>query len=160
MAKRSNYKVPKILRAAILERDGHKCQMPGCKKDSSVLTVHHIEPRESGGDEPENLITLHRSSHGIVEMQKKIFGIDVLKGERLIPKEEQFEWFRRRNAIVIHDADYWIRGRWRHEDQSFGQEEVDFGQKDHKTVQRITPQLPPSQEDAKKKGWWQFCWVG
>jgi chromosome segregation ATPase len=26
----------------------------------------------------------------------------------------------------------------------------------HELVQRLTPQLPPSQEEAKKKGWWQF----
>ena len=26
----------------------------------------------------------------------------------------------------------------------------------HELVQRLTPQLPPSQEEAKKKGWWKF----
>jgi chromosome segregation ATPase len=26
----------------------------------------------------------------------------------------------------------------------------------HELIQRLTPQLPPSQEEAKKKGWWQF----
>jgi chromosome segregation ATPase len=26
----------------------------------------------------------------------------------------------------------------------------------HQLTEKITPQLPPSQEEAKKKGWWQF----
>jgi len=49
-------------REYVLFRDGHKC----CgKKNCShkILNVHHIESRKTGGDSPENLITLCEYCH-------------------------------------------------------------------------------------------------
>lgn len=42
-------------------RDGYSCQ--NCKNKNSVLHVHHIESRKTGGDRPENLITLCNKCH-------------------------------------------------------------------------------------------------
>ena len=41
----------------IKERDNHECQNPDCRKNSSGLTVHHID-YEKGNCHPRNLITL------------------------------------------------------------------------------------------------------
>ena len=51
------------VREYVLFRDGHKCQC--CKGKSKVnkLHVHHIESRKTGGDAPNNLITLCSECH-------------------------------------------------------------------------------------------------
>jgi len=49
------------LRAAILERDGHKCQ--DCNS-SRRLDVHHLTYERRGCELPEDLITLCRDCHG------------------------------------------------------------------------------------------------
>ena len=49
-------------REYVLFRDGHKCQgRKGCK--NKILNVHHIESRKTGGDAPNNLITLCEQCH-------------------------------------------------------------------------------------------------
>jgi hypothetical protein len=59
--------VPPTVRRAVLRRDQHRCQVPGCRH-ATFVDVHHIQARESGGaHEPENLLTLcsahHRACH-------------------------------------------------------------------------------------------------
>ena len=50
------------VREYVLWRDGHKCQgRKGC--NNSILNVHHIESRKTGGDAPNNLITLCEDCH-------------------------------------------------------------------------------------------------
>ena len=49
------------VREYVLYRDGHTCQH--CGKSNTVLNVHHIESRQTGGDRPDNLITLCESCH-------------------------------------------------------------------------------------------------
>ena len=50
------------VREYVLWRDGHKCQgRKGCT--NKVLNVHHIESRKTGGDAPNNLITLCETCH-------------------------------------------------------------------------------------------------
>lgn len=50
------------VREYVLWRDGHKCQgKKECK--NKVLNVHHIESRKTGGDAPNNLITLCEDCH-------------------------------------------------------------------------------------------------
>ena len=49
-------------REYVLFRDGHKCLgKKGCK--NKILNVHHIESRKTGGDSPDNLITLCEDCH-------------------------------------------------------------------------------------------------
>lgn len=63
-------------REYVLCRDGHKCQHCKGKTKDPVLNVHHIESRQTGGDAPNNLITLcetcHKAYHkGEIELNVK-----------------------------------------------------------------------------------------
>ncbi|MEH6849576.1 HNH endonuclease [Bacillus pseudomycoides] len=44
-------------------RDRHTCQRCKGKKKDKILNVHHIESRKTGGDRPDNLITLCETCH-------------------------------------------------------------------------------------------------
>ena len=64
-------------REYVLFRDGHICQCCKGKSKDPCLNVHHIESRKTGGDAPNNLITLcetcHQSYHqGKIELPKRI----------------------------------------------------------------------------------------
>lgn len=65
------------VREYVLFRDGHVCQCCKGKKKDPILNVHHIESRKSGGDAPNNLITLcetcHKGYHnGTIKLPKRI----------------------------------------------------------------------------------------
>ena len=51
------------VREYVLARDGHKCQHCHGKSKDPVLNVHHIESRKTGGNAPNNLITLCETCH-------------------------------------------------------------------------------------------------
>ena len=51
------------VREYVLFRDGHKCQCCRGKSKDTKLHVHHIESRKTGGDAPNNLITLCSECH-------------------------------------------------------------------------------------------------
>ena len=51
------------VREYVLFRDGHKCQCCKGKSKDIKLNVHHIESRKTGGDAPNNLITLCSECH-------------------------------------------------------------------------------------------------
>ena len=67
------------VRQYVLWRDGYTCQCCGAhgsKKKEVKLHVHHLESRKTGGNAPDNLITLceacHKAYHnGIIEFKKK-----------------------------------------------------------------------------------------
>jgi N6-L-threonylcarbamoyladenine synthase len=50
-------------REYVLFRDNHKCQHCHGKSNDPVLNVHHLESRKTGGDSPDNLITLCETCH-------------------------------------------------------------------------------------------------
>lgn len=54
------------VREYVLARDNHICQH--CKGKNLVLNVHHIESRKTGGDSPNNLITLCEDCHKAYHM--------------------------------------------------------------------------------------------
>jgi N6-L-threonylcarbamoyladenine synthase len=63
------------VREYVLFRDGHKCQCCKGKSKDNKLHVHHIESRKTGGDAPNNLITLCSECHakyhrGEIELTK------------------------------------------------------------------------------------------
>ena len=63
------------VREYVLFRDGHKCRCCKGKSKDSKLHVHHIESRKTGGDAPNNLITLCSECHakyhrGEIELPK------------------------------------------------------------------------------------------
>lgn len=51
------------VREYVLFRDGHKCRCCKGKSKDTILNVHHIESRKTGGDSPNNLITLCETCH-------------------------------------------------------------------------------------------------
>lgn len=65
------------VREYVLFRDNHQCQCCKGKSKDKILNVHHIESRKTGGNAPNNLITLcetcHNSYHdGTVKLPKTI----------------------------------------------------------------------------------------
>ena len=56
------------VREYVLFRDGHKCQCCRGKSKDSKLHVHHIESRKTGGDAPNNLITLCSACHAMYHL--------------------------------------------------------------------------------------------
>jgi len=62
---RRTRKPPPALRRAIRERDGYRCQFPGCQ--SRRTDAHHIVHWASGGEtKPGNLISLCKTHHALV----------------------------------------------------------------------------------------------
>ncbi len=64
---RATQSIPPATHRAVLRRDHHRCQVPGCR-NCAFVDVHHIELRSEGGNhDPDKLITLcgahHRASH-------------------------------------------------------------------------------------------------
>jgi 5-methylcytosine-specific restriction endonuclease McrA len=58
--------IPPSTRQAVLARDGHRCQIPGCGR-TQLLEVHHIRPRREGGsNQPENLLSLCGPCHQLL----------------------------------------------------------------------------------------------
>ena len=51
------------VREYVLFRDGHSCQWCKGQSKDKILNVHHIESRKTGGDRPDNLITLCETCH-------------------------------------------------------------------------------------------------
>jgi len=65
------------VRSYVLFRDGYTCQCCKGKSKDKILNVHHIESRKTGGNAPNNLITLcetcHKGYHkGTVKLPKTI----------------------------------------------------------------------------------------
>ena len=65
------------VREYVLFRDCHKCQCCKGKSKDKILNVHHIESRKTGGNAPNNLITLCETCHtgyhkGIVKLPSTI----------------------------------------------------------------------------------------
>jgi hypothetical protein len=64
---RATQTVPPAVRRAVLLRDRHRCQVPGCRH-ATFVDVHHLRAREvGGGHDLDNLLTLcgahHRACH-------------------------------------------------------------------------------------------------
>lgn len=51
------------VREYVLFRDNHTCQHCHGKSKDNILNVHHLESRKTGGDAPNNLITLCETCH-------------------------------------------------------------------------------------------------
>ena len=70
-------------REYVLFRDGHACRCCKGKSKDPRLNVHHIESRRTGGNAPDNLVTLCKTCHdgyhkGTVSLPK-----DVKRGARM-----------------------------------------------------------------------------
>ena len=65
------------VRECVLHRDNHTCQCCKGKSKDNILNVHHIESRKTGGNAPNNLITLCETCHtkyhkGLIKLPKTI----------------------------------------------------------------------------------------
>ena len=58
------------VREYVLYRDNHECQHCHGKSKCEVLEVHHIESRQTGGNAPNNLITLCKDCHQALHQDK------------------------------------------------------------------------------------------
>lgn len=63
------------VREYVLWRDGHVCQICKGKSKDRILNVHHLETRKTGGDAPNNLITLCETCHKLLHKEKMILNI-------------------------------------------------------------------------------------
>lgn len=54
------------VREYVLFRDQHCCQWCFGKSKDKILNVHHVESRKTGGDRPDNLITLCQTCHDLL----------------------------------------------------------------------------------------------
>jgi hypothetical protein len=54
------------VREYVLARDRHGCQWCQGKSKDPILNVHHIESRKTGGDSPDNLVTLCETCHDFI----------------------------------------------------------------------------------------------
>jgi len=58
--------IPPAVRRAVLQRDRHRCQVPGCT-NRLWLDLHHLQYRREGGDNAErNLLTLCCTHHQLL----------------------------------------------------------------------------------------------
>jgi len=67
-------------REYVLHRDNHLCQNCKGKSKDPVLKVHHIKSRQTGGNRPDNLITLCETCHKKVTEGKLSINIKPSKG--------------------------------------------------------------------------------
>ena len=69
------------VREYVLARDGHKCQYCHGKSKDPILNVHHLESRKTGGNAPNNLITLCETCHKDYHRGK--FELKIKRGKSL-----------------------------------------------------------------------------
>lgn len=67
------------VRQYVLKRDNYTCRICGCK--DAKFNVHHIETRKTGGNAPDNLITLCENCHE--KLHKGAINPDVVGKRRL-----------------------------------------------------------------------------
>jgi hypothetical protein len=64
-----------LFKGTIRKRDNHTCQNPECKKNCSVLSIHHIDYDKKNCN-PKNLITLCRSCNGRANFNREFWEAD------------------------------------------------------------------------------------
>lgn len=85
------------IREYVLFRDDHECQHCHGKSKDPVLNIHHLESRKTGGNSPENLITLCETCH-----QKY----------HTLNKEQQKQWKLPKRGKSYRDAAFMGIMRW------------------------------------------------
>lgn len=83
------------VREYVLWRDGHKCCHCKGKSGDKILEVHHIETRQTGGNAPDNLITLCKTCHKAHHDHK--IHLDVKRG---IPFRDPSQMNTMRKALL------------------------------------------------------------
>jgi len=99
------------VREYVLYRDGHTCQHCKGRSKDPVLEVHHIETRQTGGDRPDNLITLCSTCHRRVSQGKLKLKVQPSKGFRAETFMTTVRWrlvneLKGRGNVVSHTYGY------------------------------------------------------
>ena len=68
------------VREYVLFRDNHTCQCCKGKSKDPILNVHHIESRKTGGDAPNNLVTLCETCHKAYHNHKNNYHLTIKRG--------------------------------------------------------------------------------
>lgn len=68
------------VREYVLFRDNHMCQCCKGKSKDNILNIHHIESRKTGGNAPNNLITLCETCHFDYHKGKIKLPINIKRG--------------------------------------------------------------------------------
>ena len=68
------------VREYVLFRDKHTCQHCKGKSRDNILQVHHLESRKTGGDAPNNLLTLCKTCHS--DYHKGKISLNVTRGKK------------------------------------------------------------------------------
>jgi len=103
------------VREYVLHRDGHICQHCRGKSGDKILEVHHINTRQTGGDRPDNLITLCGLCHEKVSQNKLQLKIKASKGYKAESFMSMVRWrlvniIRDIGDIVSHTYGYITKG--------------------------------------------------
>jgi len=99
------------VREYVLHRDGHICRHCKGKSGDKILNVHHLKSRQTGGDRPENLITLCSNCHQLVSKGKLKLNIKVSSGLKAETFMTMIRWrivnlLRQTNTNVSHTYGY------------------------------------------------------
>lgn len=94
------------VREYVLYRDNHVCQYCRGKSKNPALEVHHIESRQSGGNRPDNLVTLCADCHRKVSQGKFRFEGKISKGFR---GETFMSLIRKRLVSMLKNKGYDVR---------------------------------------------------
>jgi Holliday junction resolvase RuvA-like protein len=79
---RAKQTIPPALRRAVLLRDQHRCQVPGCR-NTTFLDLHHIQLRSEGGpNELANILSSCGSHHRAVHRGALLIEKDAARGFR------------------------------------------------------------------------------
>lgn len=91
------------VREYVLWRDGHECQHCHGRSKDPVLNVHHLESRKTGGNAPDNLITLCETCHHAYHAGK--IGLKVQRGKSLRDAAAMgvMKWELYRRAKALYD---------------------------------------------------------
>lgn len=81
-------------REYVLARDAHLCQWCKGKSKDRILNVHHIESRKTGGNSPDNLITLCETCHDLIHRMHQEHKIERKKrGFRDVTQMGIIRWY-------------------------------------------------------------------
>jgi hypothetical protein len=104
------------VREYILYRDGHACQYCKGKSKDKVLEVHHIVSRQIDSDRPDNLITLCKTCHREVSLNRIELKTKLSKGFKAETFMSMVRWMlvnklREMGNVVTHTYGYITKSR-------------------------------------------------
>jgi N6-L-threonylcarbamoyladenine synthase len=104
------------VREYVFHRDNHRCQHCKGKSKSSILEVHHIISRQTGGDRPENLITLCSVCHDKISRGQLKLKAKPSRGFKAETFMSAVRWklinkLRKTGNVVTHTYGYITKGR-------------------------------------------------